>query len=107
MELYGSLAILYLSYNGPGDEFFHDFIGPPIDGLHPRVKVGLADGVLGHEAPPAVELHALVSDLILELGTPSTNKMNNMKRLMRNTGSWNKIDATYRRAWVEIEGRIA
>ena len=38
--------------------------------LHPGVGVGPGDGLLPHEAPAAVQLHALRRHLVLQLGRP-------------------------------------
>jgi len=56
--------------DGASDELFHDFIGAAVDGLHPRVHEGLADGVLPHVAPPAVKLHPSVGHRALQVGAP-------------------------------------
>src|SRR5690348_16216279 len=52
------------------DELLHDFVRPRPDLRDPRVAPGPCHAVLVHEAVAAVELDALVQDVVLDLGRP-------------------------------------
>merc|ERR1711871_276064 len=55
---------------GAPDELLHDLVGAAVDRLHTRIDERAAHRVLPHVAPAPVELHAVVSDLVLEVGAP-------------------------------------
>ena len=60
----------HLEAHAASDDFFHDFGGARVDGLHTRVDECFCDGVLGHVAVAAEELEAGAHDPLLHLGTP-------------------------------------
>lgn len=59
-----------LSEDAARNEFLHDLVGAPIDGLHLGVHVGSANGVLCHVATPAEELHTRCCNTVLQVGQP-------------------------------------
>jgi len=52
------------------DELLHDLVGSSVDGLDARVNVVLANVVLPHVSPAAVELDSVVGDLVLKVSAP-------------------------------------
>ena len=52
----------------PRNQQFHDFVGAAINTLHPRVGIHAADRIFIHVAIAAVQLQALVNDLVFEIG---------------------------------------
>src|SRR5215218_3290141 len=54
----------------PTDELLHDLVGAGPDLGHPGVAPGARDAVLVHVAVAAVQLDALVEDVVLHLGAP-------------------------------------
>ena len=55
---------MYLCFNLPSDEFFHDLVGAGVDTGHADVSVGPTDGVLPHVPSTSVQLKTLVSHLV-------------------------------------------
>ena len=63
-------VLLFGSHDLSGDELLHDLVGAPVDGLDPGVGVCLGYPLLPHVSPTAVQLHALRTHGVLELGGP-------------------------------------
>src|SRR5699024_10769651 len=77
--LVGSLSVSGHAGNPPtgcseteiaADELLHDLVVARPDLVHAGVLPGTGDAVLVHEAVPAVQLHALVEDVALDLAGP-------------------------------------
>src|SRR3954454_16545078 len=66
----GFLSQAYSQAEVPADEFFHDFVGAGPDLGDPGVLPRTSDAVLVHVAVAAVQLHAVIEDVVLRLGGP-------------------------------------
>lgn len=66
----GMVSAGALPEDAAGNEFLHDLVGATVDGLHLGVHIGTADGVLGHVATPAKQLHTVRCHTVLQVGQP-------------------------------------
>src|SRR5690606_26144404 len=53
-----------------GNDLLHDFIGPGIDTLHTGIGPGTCHWIFPHEAVAAMQLHALIENPGLQIGSP-------------------------------------
>src|SRR3990167_7698709 len=54
----------------PRNNLLHDFIGPRINPLHPRIGPRSGDRIFPHESVTAMQLHAFVEHLALQVSPP-------------------------------------